>query len=628
MGEGQISRLRLKLLRPISGAALVAMLGILGMPKLAAAQSETAAVAPGLSGQTEAADLPAILTIHDSSLYTRIFDLQRDGKWDEADALIEQLSDDILMGHVLFQRYMHPTAYRSKYAELKDWMGAYADHPGATRIYNLALRRRPANYRHPERPRAAELPSMDAVLSAPEQTETEVDAGPESRKFEGTTAAERNQIRAIHKKIKRLVQRGNVTNALELLSTNANRRLFDPVSYAESLGVIARGYYRYHLDDKALAVAAEAEEIAGNGAALAHWWGGLSAFRSEKWDIAAAHFDALSQSAEGDSWLRAAGGFWASRAYLIGGNPQMVSTVLARGAKYPRTFYGMLSLQALGEPPPYNFDLPVLSDLEAELLYRIPAARRAIALLEAGQTELADAEMRRFVDELPPSFAATLLALADQAGLADMAFRLGRDMLRQNGVRLDGALFPVPGWEPTNGFEIDRALIFAIVRQESQFRTRAISYAGARGLMQLMPATAGFMAGERFSGAGRAALFEPGLNLTLGQKYVDHVLGLAEIDGNLLYALAAYNAGPGNLQRWREKIDYADDPLLFIESLPSRETRNYIEHVLSNFWIYRHRLDQELISMDVLIGGDWPVYVDQDGLGEAGNTVPVAATVE
>ena len=94
-----------------------------------------------------------------------------------------------------------------------------------------------------------------------------------------------------------------------------------------------------------------------------------------------------------------------------------------------------------------------------------------------------------------------------------------------------------------------------------------------------------------------------------------HVLNLAEIDGNLLYALAAYNAGPGNLQRWRAKIDYADDPLLFIESLPSRETRAYIEHVLSNFWIYRLRLKQNVDSLDMLIGGSWPIYVSQDQKG-------------
>jgi soluble lytic murein transglycosylase-like protein len=593
------------------------LLGIAVTAGAAAAETrsnaETAAIAPGLSTRTTADPLPAVLSPKDAATYAEIFRVQRGGDWARADSLIATLRDKSLMGHVLFQRYMHPTKYRSKYNELKNWMADYADHPGASRIYSLALRRRPANHAYPAKPRATELPSMDAVeasLDVLDETETGAEV---SRRFEGKTRSERNRIRGVQRTIRSLVQRGNVTLALETLETKANKRLFDPVSYAESLGVVARGYYRYHLDDKAMAVAATAEAIAGDGAALAHWWGGLSAFRSQNWERAATHFDRLSVSAEADDWLKAAGGFWASRAYLIAGQPQRVSDVMMRAAAHPRTFYGLLALQALGENVPFNFDLPVLSETEVELLYRIPAARRAIALIESGQTDLADAELRRFVDELPPSFAGTLLAFADRAGLADVAFRIGRDMARRQNTQLDGALYPLPGWQPMDGFKIDRALVFAIVRQESQFRTRAISYAGARGLMQLMPATAGYMAGERFSGAGRDTLFDPGLNLSLGQKYVSHVLGLKEIDGNLLYALAAYNAGPGNLSRWRQRIDYGNDPLLFIESLPSRETRNYIEHVLSNYWIYRLRLGQHPVSMDALIGGNWPVYVQQDG---------------
>ena len=596
-----------------------------------AQQSETAAMAPsGTARPGQATALPMVLSQQDAALYHDIFDVQRGGDWKEADRLIAQLHDPILMGHVLFQRYMHPTKYRSAYLELKDWMDSYADLPGAGRIYGLALKRRPANYKHPQRPRAVELPSLDTVEAFEEAvggTETEA-ADNVSRKFEGKNRSERSQIRSIQRQIRSLVQRGNVTLALDRLMTKSNKRLFDPVSLAESLGIVARGYYRYHYDDKAMQAAAEAEGIAGDGAARAHWWGGLAAFRSGNWDRAAAHFQALSVSNEADDWLRAAGGFWASRAYLIGEHPEKVSAALEHAAEMPRTFYGLLAIRALGLTPPLDFGVPVLGETEAELLFRIPAAQRAIALIEAGQTERADGELRQFVDALPPSLSALLLSLADRSGLADVAFRLGRDMERQQGLQLDGALYPLPGWEPMDGFKIDRALVFAIVRQESQFRARATSRAGARGLMQLMPATAGFMAGERFRGAGRAALYEPSLNLSLGQKYIRHVLDLEEVGGNLLYTLAAYNAGPGNLQRWRAKIDYANDPLLFIESLPSRETRAYVEHVLSNFWIYRMRLNQSLTSMDQLIGGDWPIYVHQDRNVTLADQTPIPVSAQ
>lgn len=595
----------------------------------AMAESETAAIAP-LAGQQEVSRPPSVLVPSDSDLYAEIFDLQRDGLWDAADALIARLNDDLLLGHVLYQRYMHPTKYRSSYAELKAWMADYADHPGAARIYALAAKRRPANHAYPVTPKAVDLPNMDLVETLDglaQEVDEEPLAMPDSRKYEGKTSAQRRQIRAAQRQIRIMVQRGNVTNALERLSTRAHKTLFDPVSYAESLGIIARGYYRYHYDDKAMEVAAQAAALAGDDAALAHWWGGLAAWRARNYDAAGDHFEALSGSVEADEWLRAAGGFWASRAYLVGEQPARVSSMLRVASLYPRTFYGLLATRALGETPPLDFEMPRLSETTSELMARIPAARRAIALAQVGQADLADAELRRFVDELPPSLAVSLLALADATGMADVAFRLGHDMLRGEGLALDGALYPVPGWRPAEGFTVDRALVFAIVRQESRFRVRAKSRAGARGLMQLMPTTAAYMAGRRFSGAARSELFDPDLNLALGQKYIHYVLDQDYVDGNLLYGLAAYNAGPGNLLKWRDRIDYADDPLLFIESMPSRETRKYIERVLSNYWIYRMRLEQEPVSMDALIGGDWPLYVARDGRDALATRVPVSDAV-
>ena len=87
---------------------------------------------------------PSVLPERDRGLYTRIFALQARGDMRGADRLIKQIDNDVLMGHVLFQRYMHPTAYRSSYSELADWLSRYRDHPGADRIYKLALKRRPA----------------------------------------------------------------------------------------------------------------------------------------------------------------------------------------------------------------------------------------------------------------------------------------------------------------------------------------------------------------------------------------------------------------------------------------------------------------------------------------------------
>ena len=77
--------------------------------------------------------------------------------------------------------------------------------------------------------------------------------------------------------------------------------------------------------------------------------------------------------------------------------------------------------------------------------------------------------------------------------------------------------------------------------------------------------------------------------------------------------ITAYNGGPGNLRKWLRRVRFQEDPLLFIEAIPARETRNYVERVLSNFWIYRHRLGQETPSLDAIASGEWPSYIALDG---------------
>jgi soluble lytic murein transglycosylase-like protein len=99
----------------------------------------------------------------------------------------------------------------------------------------------------------------------------------------------------------------------------------------------------------------------------------------------------------------------------------------------------------------------------------------------------------------------------------------------------------------------------------------------------------------------------------LGQAYVAHLSRDAEIGPNLFRMVAAYNFGPGNLRRWERRADHGDDPLLFIESLPSRETRDFIERVLANMWVYRARFGQAAPSLDALAAGEWPGYDPQTG---------------
>jgi soluble lytic murein transglycosylase-like protein len=130
--------------------------------------------------------------------------------------------------------------------------------------------------------------------------------------------------------------------------------------------------------------------------------------------------------------------------------------------------------------------------------------------------------------------------------------------------------------------------------------------------MQLMPATASMMARQKLKGPRVAELYDPELNLSLGQKYVAHLLEDSGVLGDLFRLAAAYNGGPGNLAKWDRRQADMGDSLMFIESVPVHETRDFIERVLANLWIYRLRLGQDSPSLEAVAAGERPVYEDLD----------------
>ena len=151
--------------------------------------------------------------------------------------------------------------------------------------------------------------------------------------------------------------------------------------------------------------------------------------------------------------------------------------------------------------------------------------------------------------------------------------------------------------------------MYALIRQESHFRARTVSHAGAQGILQIMPATAAWIAGDAgLAGAGRYRLDDPGVSIDLGERYVRHLLDLPDIGGNLFLMLAAYNGGPARLARRLKELGPPADPLLFVESYPSRETRSFLRSVMADYWIYARRMGYEPASLATLAAGDWPLY--------------------
>jgi soluble lytic murein transglycosylase len=539
--------------------------------------------------------MPGVLSGEDIELYIQVFALQKEGQWKKANALIAKIQDVILMGHVLEQRYMHPNKYRSKYKELKDWMETYADHPQAARIYKLALRRRPSNWKYPQKP---DLPTRSPYAS----TSFEPLPGKKISK------SKRYRVRQLRRQIKRFAGRGQTLAAKRLVKNAEVKKLFSNAQYDEVKAMLGFRYFIDGRDEWALEWAGSAADRSGDLVPEAHWAAGLAAYRLGKVGIAANHFEAMTTSPRQSPWLHAAGAFWAARAHMQNRAPQRVSAMLQIAAEHSRTFYGMLAAQVLGLDKELEWAALPIQQASILSLADTPRGRRAIALIEIGQQRRAEKELRlEAAASESDEHSHGILALAANADMPELAVRLDAMLFPDGGF--DSATYPLPSWEPDGGFTVDSALVFAFIRQESRFNPKAKSWAGARGLMQLMPRTASFVARDRsLHSSKREELFKPGLNMALGQRYIEILRDDNKIKGNLVSMIAAWNGGPGNLNKWRRNTEFQNDPLLFIEAIPSRETRQFVEHVLSNLWIYRDRMGQETPSLRMLASGQWPVY--------------------
>ncbi|MDP6872053.1 MAG: lytic transglycosylase domain-containing protein [Alphaproteobacteria bacterium] len=547
--------------------------------------------------------LPKILTQADVGRYRRIFTLQETGKWKAADRLIKTLDNDLLMGHVLFQRYMHPRKYRSKYLELKDWLAQYADHPGAARVHKLALRRRPKNYRAPRAP------------VGPRRGHGYADWRPEPhyRSPRKRNAAQRRRVRQITSQIRRNVRREYLTVSQKYLARKDVIRALDVVERDALLARVAAGWFYRGNATKALALAGPAADRSRRHISNADWIAGLSAWRLKQYGLASRHFEALARSSAADDWNRAAGAFWAARAYLVDRQPERVNPMLHLASEYPRTFHGLIAARQLGVDLGLQWTPPPLTAKGMVQVDGIPGARRAIALVQVGRVHLAERELRRCYLGGDQMDGPALLALAHKLNLPAMQLRMAYGVRGSDDRPYDRALFPMPPWQPAKGFAMDRALLFAFMRQESGFNARAKSPVGARGLMQLMPRTASYVAKDRsLRRRNRAKLFDPEFNLELGQKYLGVLLQDDLVKGDLFRLAVAYNAGPGNLSKWLRKAKFDGDPLLFVESIPWRESRLFVERVLTNFWIYRERFSQDSPSLDAAATGHWPIYFNLD----------------
>ena len=528
-----------------------------------------------------------VLSDDDVAVYKLLFAAAAAGDKERMAALSPQVKNRLLMGHVTAKGYLSPQTIAA-FDDLKAWLKKYDDYPEASRIYALAVRK------EPKRARELKDPPNRIIRGGSEEPDY------------GAPDFNAPQAQAAAKKIKAMLAGGNLTGATKYLESSELRGQLSKSDYGRLGHQVAAGQYYLGDSGTALAMAGAVAQDVRSDVPEADWIAGLAAFRLSKFDVAAKHFAAMAQNSASTSWLKSAAGFWAARSYLISRQPELVAPMLEIAASKPRTFYGLLALHILGREPPFTWDEPKLEKAGFQRMMNVAGIARGVALYQIGEIENAEGAIARAHGRLNPELDRPFIALTHEMGFAFVQL-LGAHAAREPDLK--AAAYPVMSIKPTDGWKVDPALVHAIVRQESKFEMRVTSSADARGLMQLMPATAaGTMKDTTLDNPGaKAKLFDPAFNLSIGQRYLQKMISFVEPDGDLLKLIISYNGGPGNLQKWYREVEHHGDPLLFIESLPSRETRGYVERVVSNYWIYQDRLGEKKITLDQLARGEWPV---------------------
>jgi soluble lytic murein transglycosylase len=297
--------------------------------------------------------------------------------------------------------------------------------------------------------------------------------------------------------------------------------------------------------------------------------------------------------------------FWLGRSAEALKKPAEATTAFRIASTYPATFYGQLALAKLSDHPilhvpPASAD-PTQSDRDLfEADERVQAIRMLSTFSDRNTLRLFAV---RIANDPPNATKLQLLAeLMEATGDRAMSVRVAKTASYDN-IYLMDHLHPMIELPTYSGQAPDPALVLGLTRQESEFDSSAVSGAGARGLMQLMPVAARQAAGKRrLPFRIRDLTANPSYNLQLGMTTINDYLN--RWDGSYVLAIASYNAGPNNVRKWIEIFgdprDANIDPIDWIESIPFPETRNYVHRVMENVGVYRNRLSGSNRKLELL----------------------------
>ncbi|WP_417621795.1 lytic transglycosylase domain-containing protein [Parasphingorhabdus sp.] len=533
-----------------------------------------------------AKDVPSQLKRQQSDHYRALFSAMSANQWDTAKNLIETAPSGPLRSIAQAEYFLAANSPRAELGPLLTLVNEAPQIPQAAQLGRLAQKRG-----------AQLLPSL------PQRRNLSWVPGPpiRSKPKDVNSDSTANNIRG---KINDLIKNDNPQGAEELL--NASATDMTPEGRTELEQRIAWSYYIENDDASALRMARQAQNGAGEWMVHADWVAGLATWRMNDCRSASAAFEKVGRSASNVD-LRAAGLYWSARSDLKCGQPQKVQGKLQAAARLDDSFYGLLAAQTLGMEPDNAKAADTFAKSDWRALERHENVRAAIALVEIGEEQLADEVLRHQATIGDDSDHPALIKLARELDLPRTQLWLAHNAPR--GMKPDtDARFPAPRWKPDGGWRVDPALIYAHTLQESAFRSQVVSPANAIGLMQVRPGTAGDIAKANGRSFNEADLYRPSTNLEYGQSYLEY-LGKSSITGGKLPKIAAaYNAGPGAVQRWNSEVRDNDDPLLFMESIPYVETRGYVSIILRNYWMYEKQAGIQSASARALSQNQWPAF--------------------
>ena len=556
--------------------------GTTEQPVTTAPATEPTTTKPATSTPVPTAPPPRPLVIPKD--WRGIFAAIGNGEWEAARLGIEAMPDGVLKPYARAELYTAKDSPKVDLAPILAVLAEAPELPQAEQLYRLAVGRGARNADAP----AIYWPRPTVSLgSAPRRGKT--------RPVEGDPVADQLRI-----DLEPSVKVDNGASAEALFRTALPMLTIE--ARAEAAHRVAWIYFVGGRDGDARRVADEGRAGAtGEWAGQAAWISGLASWRIGDWNAAFHSFRQAASFAREPEFY-AATNYWAARAAQASRRPQEVAPLMRAAARSQESFYGLIAREALGMDKrlPRTSQPRDLGRIEA-----LPNVRRAAELVSLGWRSRAEELLRHQAKIGSPADHRALVRVADKMDLAGAQFWLAH--FGQSGARVDAAdRYPMPNWTPYNGWRVDPALAYAHIIQESNFRAEAVSPAGAVGLMQVRPGTAGDTARARGTSVSAASLKDPLVNIDYGQAFIELIRGSAATRGQLPKVIAAYNAGPVPVERWA----YYDrgDPLLWIESIPYWETRFYVPSVLRNMWVIQGLEGEATPTLTSLTQHKWPDF--------------------